>query len=184
MNQTTEVILVNLQDEPVGVMEKMEAHREPHLHRAFSIFLFDDQNRMLLQQRAFSKYHSGGLWTNTCCSHPFPGEAVDAAAARRLQEELGVSADMRKAFHFVYQAAFDNGLFEHEFDHVFIGHAPAASEIQPDPDEVEAIAFKSIETIKNDLSTGSCAYTEWFKIALPLLEDYLNRQPWSAPAAV
>lgn len=130
---------------------------------------------MLLQQRALSKYHSGGLWTNTCCSHPFPGEEVSVAANRRLREELGVEANIKKAFHFTYKAEFDNGLYEHEFDHVFIGRFEG--EINPDPDEVAACCFKSIDEIKGDLQNSGHKYTEWFKIALPLLEAYLAEQP-------
>lgn len=169
----THVVLVNENDEPIGVMEKMEAHREPHLHRAFSIFLFNQDNEMLLQKRALCKYHSGGLWTNACCSHPLPDEAVDNAAHRRLKEELGIGAPLRKAFHFTYQAAFDNGLYEHEFDHVFIGSY--SGELQPDPAEVADYCFKSIQEIKEDLKTVPEAYTPWFKIALPYLEEYLDR---------
>jgi isopentenyl-diphosphate delta-isomerase len=170
----TEVVLVNEQDEPVGTMEKMEAHRQPHLHRAFSVFLFDSNNRILLQQRAFSKYHSPGLWTNTCCSHPFPGEEVSDAASRRLIEEMGISTPLQKAFHFTYQAEFDNGLFEHEFDHVFVGHFEG--EMVPNPEEVAACCYKSIDEIKADLDTSAHKYTPWFKIALPLVEKYIAKQ--------
>lgn len=111
------VILVNEQDEVLGVMEKMEAHEKALLHRAFSVFIFNDKHELLLQQRAFSKYHSGGLWTNTCCSHPRPGESTEAAAIRRLKEEMGFTANLEKAFSFTYKAHFENGLTEHEFDH-------------------------------------------------------------------
>jgi isopentenyl-diphosphate delta-isomerase len=172
MASLTNVVLVNAHDEPIGVMEKMEAHREPHLHRAFSIFLFNQYNEMLLQKRALSKYHSGGLWTNACCSHPFPQEAVDLAAHRRLREELGISTSLYKAFHFTYEAAFDNGLYEHEFDHVFIGSY--SGELQPDPAEVEDYCYKSMEEVKEDLKLKPEAYTPWFKIALPYLEAYLQ----------
>jgi len=169
-----DVVLVNLNDEPVGTMEKMEAHRTPHLHRAFSIFLFNSHNEMLLQRRALSKYHSGGLWTNACCSHPYPGEKVEDAANRRLMEELGIGTRLRKAFHFTYMAEFENGLFEHEFDHVFIG--AFEGEVHPDPAEVADYCYKSIEEIKNDLELVPAAYTPWFKIALPYLEEYLQEK--------
>ena len=126
---------------------------------------------MLLQQRALQKYHSGGLWTNACCSHPAPGETTEDAAARRLQEELGFAVPLKKVFHFTYQAAFDNGLTEHEFDHVFIG--TYNGKIQPDKDEVMDYCYMSMESIKNSMVTHPQKYTEWFKIALPQLEAHL-----------
>ncbi|MCU0387237.1 MAG: isopentenyl-diphosphate Delta-isomerase [Chitinophagaceae bacterium] len=168
----TEVVLVNEQDEAVGTMEKMEAHRKPHLHRAFSIFIFNNQNEMLLQRRALSKYHSGGLWTNACCSHPFPDEAITDAAIRRLKEELGVYTPLEKAFHFIYQAEFDNGLYEHEFDHVFIGSYNGM--LHPNPEEVADYCFKSMQEIRNDLELSPEKFTPWFKIALPYLEAYMQ----------
>lgn len=176
-----DVVLVNQYDEPLGVMEKMEAHRSPHLHRAFSIFLFNSQHEMLLQRRALSKYHSGGLWTNACCSHPYPGEQVEKAAHRRLYEELGIETRLEKAFHFTYQAEFENGLFEHEFDHVFLGSFDGS--LHPDPAEVADYCYKSIEAIKNDLEIVPSAYTPWFKIALPYLEEYLKEKAAHAVAA-
>jgi isopentenyl-diphosphate delta-isomerase len=115
------IILVNEQDEVTGSMEKMEAHRKGLLHRAFSIFIFNGKGEMLLQQRAFSKYHSAGLWTNACCSHPAPGEDIKDAVSRRLQEEMGFKTPLKKIFDFIYKAEFDNGLTEFEFDHVFAG---------------------------------------------------------------
>src|SRR4249919_2599143 len=118
LNIDQEVILVNEQNEAIGTMEKMEAHRKALLHRAFSVFIFNSKGEMLLQQRALNKYHSGGLWTNACCSHPRPGELIEDAATRRLKEELGFETPLKKIFQFTYQASFDNGLTEHEFDHV------------------------------------------------------------------
>lgn len=170
MEQTL-VILVNEQDEAIGTMEKMEAHRMPHLHRAFSIFLFNRQGEMLLQRRALTKYHSGGLWTNACCSHPYPDEAVADAAHRRLHEELGISTPIKPAFTFTYQAEFDNGLFEHEFDHVFVGVHEGI--VYPNPAEVADYCYKSIEAIQYDLEHFPASYTPWFKIAMPYLEAYL-----------
>lgn len=170
-----EVILVNEQDEPVGTMEKLAAHQKPHLHRAFSVFLFNNKNKMLLQQRAFSKYHSGGLWTNTCCSHPRPAEDSFDAAHRRLREEMGIeTVNISKAFEFVYDATFDNGLYEHEYDHVFTGIYDGS--IVPNPAEVAAYCFKSIDEIKNDIQLKPQLYTAWFKIAIPKLEAYLLTQ--------
>src|SRR5215468_430433 len=114
-----QVILVNELDEEIGTMEKLSAHEQGVLHRAISVFIFNEKGEMLLQQRASRKYHSGGLWTNACCSHPHPGEATHAAALRRLKEEMGFETSLKKAFDFVYKTSFDNGLTEHEFDHVF-----------------------------------------------------------------
>ena len=120
------VILVNERDEPQGNMEKMRAHREGHLHRAFSIFIFNREGNLLLQQRAAHKYHSAGLWSNTCCSHPRPGESIDDAAARRLQEEMGLQTELVYLFRFQYHALLENGLTEHELDHVLIGFSDEA----------------------------------------------------------
>src|SRR5688572_9486804 len=124
-----EVILVNEFDEAIGSMEKMEAHEKALLHRAFSVFLFNKKGEMLLQKRAASKYHSPSLWTNACCSHPMPGEETKQAALRRLDEELGFTTSINKAFHFTYKAVFDNGLTEHEFDHVFVGEYQGAMQL-------------------------------------------------------
>ena len=165
------VVLVNESDEQTGTMEKMAAHRTPNLHRAFSVFLFNNQGKMLLQQRAFKKYHSGGLWTNTCCSHPRPGEETEAAALRRLYEEMGISASIHHAFSFIYKASFENGLTEYEYDHVFIGQFNGA--IAPNESEVAGYCFKSLEEIKADIDIKPQFYTEWFKIALPKLELHL-----------
>jgi isopentenyl-diphosphate delta-isomerase len=167
----TEVILVNENDEPIGVMGKLAAHQQAFLHRAISIFIFNQKGEMLLQQRALQKYHSGGLWTNACCSHPAPGESIEAAAIRRLQEELGFVTSLKKIFNFTYQVAFQNGLSEHEFDHVFIGKYNGG--IHPDQKEVMDYCFMSIEDIKNSISIHPQKYTEWFKIALPRVETYL-----------
>jgi isopentenyl-diphosphate Delta-isomerase len=167
----TAVILVDEQDNEMGVMEKMEAHEKAVLHRAFSVFIFNTQGEMLLQQRAISKYHSGGLWTNACCSHPQPGEDTAAAAQRRLGEELGFNAPLQKAFDFVYKASFDNGLTEYEFDHVFTGVYDGA--IVPDADEVADYCYKTIEDIRQSIQLHPHIYTEWFKIAFPRLENYL-----------
>jgi isopentenyl-diphosphate Delta-isomerase len=169
-----EVILVNESDEQVGVMEKMEAHEKAVLHRAFSIFIFNHKNEMLLQQRALSKYHSGGLWTNACCSHPKPGEETMVAAKRRLKEELGFDTDIHKIFDFVYKAAFENGLTEYEFDHVFIGKHDA--QIEPNPEEVMAISFQGMNEILQSLKTDPQKYTAWFHIAFPKVYGWWNTQ--------
>ncbi|MBY0476836.1 MAG: isopentenyl-diphosphate Delta-isomerase [Chitinophagaceae bacterium] len=169
-----EVILVNEQDEVTGSMEKMEAHEKALLHRAFSIFLFNKNGQMLLQKRAATKYHSPSLWTNACCSHPAPGETTEQAALRRLKEELGITAQLTKAFHFTYKAAFDNGLTEHEFDHVFIGEYDG--ELFLNEEEVSEVDYKPMAVIKEEIQYQSALYTEWFKIAFPLLEQWLNNK--------
>lgn len=165
------VVLVNEFDEEVGTMEKMEAHRQALLHRAFSVFIFDAGGRMLLQRRALTKYHSGGLWTNACCSHPRPGETVAAAASRRLQEELGFVTPLESAFSFTYKAPFDNGLTEYEFDHVLTGYHDG--HIQPNPEEVCEISYMSMDEIRSELASHPEKYTEWFRIAFPRLEEFM-----------
>lgn len=167
----SQVILVNSHDEPVGIMDKMEAHQTGMLHRAFSIFIFNSKGEMLLQQRATEKYHSGGLWTNACCSHPMPGEDTMAAADRRLMEEMGFKTTLQKTFSFIYKTGFDNGLTEHEVDHVFIGNYD--DEISPDPLEVCNYAFESMESVRDSINNKPHLYTSWFKIAFPKLETYL-----------
>lgn len=164
------VILVDEDDNQLGLMEKMEAHEKGLLHRAFSVFLFNSKGEMLLQQRAFSKYHSGGLWTNTCCSHPRDKEKTIAAAHRRLEEEMGFDCEIEKAFHFTYKSILDNDLTEHELDHVFIGQYEG--EIKPNPEEVESYKYISISELTKDVAENSDNYTEWFKICL---EEVLKR---------
>lgn len=172
-----QVILVNEQDEVLGVMEKMEAHEKALLHRAFSVFIFNDQHELLLQQRAFSKYHSGGLWTNTCCSHPRPEESTATAAARRLKEEMGFTTDLEKAFSFTYKAHFDNGLTEHEFDHVFTG--VFNGDVHVNEEEVASYAYRSLEETASLLKQEPETFTAWFHIAFPkVYEWYLkNHKP-------
>ncbi len=164
------VILVDEKDNQLGLMEKMEAHEKGLLHRAFSVFLFNSKGEMLLQQRAFSKYHSGGLWTNACCSHPRDGEQTIAAAHRRLKEEMGFDCEIKKAFHFIYKSALDNNLTEHELDHVFIGEYEG--EIIPNPEEVESYQYMPVSALVKDVENNPQNYTEWFKICL---EEVLNR---------
>jgi len=158
------VILVDRQDCQIGVEEKLKVHREGKLHRAFSVFVFNEKGEMLLQKRAPHKYHSGGLWTNACCSHPRPDEAIEPAAARRLQEEMGFACHLRKAFHFIYKAKFDGGLIEHEFDHVFIGNYNG--KVNPDANEVAEYRWLDIHALRNELKHSLEKYTVWFKLAL------------------
>ncbi len=167
-----DVILVDEHDVQTGTMEKMEVHQKALLHRAFSIFVFNGKGEMLLQKRANRKYHSAGLWTNACCSHPQPGEDTLAAAEIRLQEEMGFNTGLTKAFDFIYKAPFENGLTEYEFDHVFTGSYDG--DIFPNVDEVSDYCFKSLVEIKNSIQSHPQKYTEWFKIAFPKMEAYLQ----------
>jgi isopentenyl-diphosphate delta-isomerase len=167
-----QVILVDVNDGEVGTMEKMEAHEKARLHRAFSVFIFNEQGEMLLQQRALTKYHSGGLWTNACCSHPRPGETTFDAANRRLQEELGFSTSLTKAFDFTYNAPFANGLTEHEFDHVFVGTYSGPMHLNFA--EVENISYRSIHHIASALATQPTQYTVWFHLAFPKMLSWLQ----------
>jgi isopentenyl-diphosphate delta-isomerase len=164
------VILVDAQDNELGVMEKLQAHQEGKLHRAFSIFIFNNKNELLLQQRALSKYHSGGLWTNTCCSHPSPNETILDAAQRRLFEEMGISCDLKIINHFIYQSDFENGLKEYEFDYIIIGQSNDVPLINKD--EVANYKWQSIAEIENDIILNPTQYTAWFKIALQ--ERFIN----------
>jgi isopentenyl-diphosphate delta-isomerase len=159
-----EVILVNELDEEVGTMEKLEAHVKGVLHRAISVFIFNSSGQMLLQRRAMYKYHSPGLWTNTSCSHPKPGETTRDAAMRRLQEEMGISSKLEFSFSFIYKATFENDLTEHELDHVFIGH----SDEKPQLNLNEAMDYQYMdpEHILADLTANPDKYTAWFKIIM------------------
>ena len=168
---TEYVVLVDELDNKVGLMEKMEAHINPTLHRAFSIFIFNSKNEMLLQQRALSKYHTPGLWTNTCCSHPRDGESLHDATNRRLQEEMGMQCELKEAFSFIYKADVMQGLVEHEFDHVFIGTSDDLPIINKD--EVESFRYDTVEHIKADIERNPQNYTAWFKIAFDKLLETL-----------
>ena len=168
--QEQKVILVDERDQELDTMEKMEAHKKGLLHRAFSVFIFDTGGRMLLQQRAEKKYHGGLLWTNACCSHPFPAERVEDAALRRLNEELGFGTELKKIFAFVYKAQVENDLIEHEYDHVFAGEYEGA--IHPDPNEVAATAYYTVEEIEAMLEEQPSAFTSWFKLAFPQIKSW------------
>ncbi len=161
------VILVDEQDHEVGFMEKLQAHKEGKLHRAFSVFIFNDKKELLLQQRALSKYHSAGLWTNTCCSHPRPNETVKDAANRRLFEEMGMTCDLKVETSFIYKTSFENGLTEHELDYVLIGHTNRDPAVNTE--EVENYKWISIEEVKQHVASQPAHYTSWFKIALEKL---------------
>ena len=167
-----QVILVNEQDEPIGLMNKMEAHEKAVLHRAFSVFILNDKNQVMLQQRAHHKYQSPLLWTKTCCSHQRAGETNIEAGKRRLFEEMGFKAELKELFHFIYKAPFDNGLTEHELDHVMIGYYNEAPIINPD--EVESWKWMTIEAIKEDMVVNPDSYTVWFKIIFDEFYHYLE----------
>lgn len=164
------VILVNEKDDQLGLMGKMEAHQKAVLHRAFSVFVFNKKGELLLQQRALEKYHSPGLWTNTCCSHQRDGESNIEAGKRRLEEEMGFSCDLEEQFWFVYKASFDNGLTEHELDHVMVGHYDHDPKINKE--EAASHKWMLLEDVKKDIDMRPELYTEWFKI---IFKEYDQR---------
>ena len=157
-----QVILVDENDKQIGLMPKMEAHEKAVLHRAFSVFIFNDKGELMLQQRAAHKYHSPLLWTNTCCSHQRDGESNIEAGRRRLQEEMGFVTEIKEVFSFIYKAPFDNGLTEHELDHVMVGKFEGKPEINKE--EVEAYKWMTLTAVKSDIDKNPQQYTEWFKI--------------------
>jgi isopentenyl-diphosphate Delta-isomerase len=165
-----QVILVTETDEPIGRMEKMLAHEQGVLHRAFSVFIFDRKGNMLLQQRSSQKYHGALLWTNTCCSHPYPEENVEEAAYRRLQEEMGFVTPLKKIFEFTYCARVENNLIEHEYDHVFAGEYEGV--IDRNESEVAGYCYKSMSQIKRALQEQPSKFTSWFKLAFPPIEAW------------
>ncbi|NQU34404.1 MAG: isopentenyl-diphosphate Delta-isomerase [Bacteroidetes bacterium] len=167
------VILVNEEDKPMGTMGKMEAHRKAVLHRAFSVFIFNTNGELLLQQRASHKYHSPLLWTNTVCSHPRQGEKTIEAAHRRIVEEMGMDCEFSEAFSFLYNADVGQGLTEHEFDHVFIG----TSDVIPiiNPDEVAAWKYVELRWLEEDIVNNPDKYTVWFKIAFSEVIDHFTK---------
>jgi isopentenyl-diphosphate delta-isomerase len=167
-----QVILVNKNDEQIGLMPKMEAHEKAVLHRAFSVFIFNDKNELMLQQRALSKYHSPGLWTNTCCSHQRDGESNIEAGKRRLHEEMGFVTELKETTSFIYKAPFDNGLTEHELDHIMVGHYNEEASINPD--EVESWKWMDIEDVKVDMALHPEKYTAWFKIIFDKFYEHIN----------
>lgn len=170
MNEREEqVILVDAADEPIGAAGKMEVHQKGELHRAFSVFAVNERGEILLQRRAAEKYHCGGLWSNSCCGHPRPGEATEAAARRRLREELGIQAPLERVFAFTYRAEMPGGLTEHEIDHVFFGQVEEDPE--PDPREVEAWRWASARDIREELDSRPDSYTPWFR---PAFEGFMR----------
>jgi len=168
-----QVILVNEKDEQIGLMPKMEAHEKAVLHRAFSVFIFNDKNELLLQQRAADKYHSPLLWTNSCCSHQRNGESNIEAGKRRLQEEMGFVCELKEVTSFIYKAPFDNGLTEHELDHIMIGYYNENPTINRD--EVENFKWMTLEKVQNKMLKHPEIYTEWFKIIFEKYYSFISK---------
>ncbi len=166
------VILVDENDQPIGTMEKIEAHEKALLHRAFSVFIINQKGEIMLQQRAWHKYHSPLLWTNTCCSHQRVGETNLEAGKRRLKEEMGFEVSLKELFHFIYKAPFDNGLTEHELDHVMIGYYNEEPNINPE--EVESWKWMGIKDIRKDMTENPEIYTVWFKIIFDEFYHYIE----------
>ena len=166
------VILVDETDKQIGLMPKLEAHQKAVLHRAFSVFVFNDKNELMLQQRALDKYHSPGLWTNTCCSHQRNGESNIQAGKRRLFEEMGFVTDLKESISFIYKAPFDNGLTEHEYDHVMIGYYNDKPNINKD--EVADWKWMALEEVKKDLNEHPEHYTIWFSIIFDKFYEHIN----------
>ncbi|MEK6837593.1 MAG: isopentenyl-diphosphate Delta-isomerase [Nanoarchaeota archaeon] len=166
------VILVDGKDNPVGKEEKLEAHRQGKLHRAFSIFVFNSKGEVMMQKRHRNKYHSGGLWTNTCCSHPRPDESVLQAAHRRLKEEMGFDCELKEAFSFVYEVKLDKGLIEHEFDHVIIGKFDGAPKVNAE--EAEDWNWMKIDELHRDVKANPQNYTRWLQIAIDRVVSHIS----------
>lgn len=170
-----QVILVDAQDNPIGIAEKMHAHQAGLLHRAFSVCILRQQDKgwdILLQQRALTKYHSGGLWTNTCCSHPRPHEDIIAAGLRRLQEEMGFTVPLRSIGHFIYRAVLDHELIEHELDYVLIGILDEI-QITPNPEEVMAYKWENLADLNNKIQEQPAAYTAWLGKVIQLVQNFI-----------
>ena len=170
------VVLVNENDEKIGLMPKMEAHEKGLLHRAFSVFIFNRNKELMLQKRSLKKYHSPGLWTNTCCSHQRDGESNINAGMRRLKEEMGFSSELREINSFIYKVKFDNGLIEHEFDYILVGEYE--NDVEPNSQEVDDWKWIDLDEINDDIKTNPEEYTEWFKIIMDNhyndLKNFLN----------
>jgi isopentenyl-diphosphate delta-isomerase len=169
-----QVILVDENNFQRGVMSKAEAHKKAELHRAFSIFIFNSSGELLLQKRALSKYHSGGKWTNTCCGHPQPETDIKVSAHIRLNEEMGFDCNFDFAFNFIYKTAFDNGLFEHELDHVFVGYSDQPPIINLV--EVSEWEYQNISLVQKNVNSNPEQFTVWFRIILPKLVEYLQHK--------
>jgi isopentenyl-diphosphate Delta-isomerase len=173
VNNWDSVILVDTQDNELGIKEKLQAHLDGDLHRAFSIFIFNSKNELLLQQRALSKYHSPGLWTNTCCSHPQPGSTIESDIHERLMDEMGMVCELNYVDKFIYKAAFSNNLIEHELDYVYVGYSDKLP--LPNPDEVHAYKYLSLENLQVAIRLEPEGFTPWLKIILEQMAFELEK---------
>ncbi|MEG1585553.1 MAG: isopentenyl-diphosphate Delta-isomerase [Bacteroidales bacterium] len=169
-----QVVLVDESDQEIGFMEKIEAHRKGKLHRAISVFIFNDQNEWLLQQRSFSKYHCPGRWSNACCTHPFPKESYADAANRRMMEEMGFTPDLTELFRFIYRAELDNGLTEHELDTVFIGHSREIPNVNPE--EVGSFRYISDQDLAKEIREHPENFTPWFLKMYPEVKKVMDKE--------
>lgn len=167
------IILVDKKDRAVGTGEKLEVHKAGSLHSAFSIFVFNRKGELLLQKRARGKYHSGGLWTNTCCSHPRAGEELKEAVHRRLKQEMGFDCPLNEAFSFIYRVKFANGLYEHELDHVFVGRFDGKP--APDPEEADGWEWVSLKELKKDIRENPEKYTYWLRVSLDRVISHMGK---------
>ena len=167
----SEVILVDENDNEIGAGEKIKTHKEGKLHRAFSIFVFNSKGELLLQRRAKSKYHSGGLWSNTCCSHPEVGESLEKTVHRRLKEEMGFDCELKEILSFTYRTKLDNGLIENEYDHVFVGNFDG--EPSPDPEEVDEWKWIDVKELKKDIQENPNNYTYWLRVSIEKVISHL-----------
>ncbi|WP_241581143.1 isopentenyl-diphosphate Delta-isomerase [Rosenbergiella nectarea] len=170
--ENIDVILVDEHDNPLGQMEKLEAHRQGRLHRAITVYIFNTEQQLMLQQRAFSKYHCGGLWSNTCCGHPFPNESTQQAAERRLDEEMGLKLTLKKITQTYYNLPVTDGLVEHEFGHIFTGYTDQLPRLNPE--EAENYRFASLSEIEQELVSSPELFTPWFKTTFPMLAKQLR----------
>jgi len=166
------VIQVDKNDQFEGIIEKIEAHKKGILHRAVSVLIFNSKGEMLLQKRSVNKYHSGGLWSNAACTHPSPDETTEQASLRRLQEEMGISTDLSHLYSFVYKVNLNNGMIEHEFDHVFIGVTDQKPTLNPE--EASAFKYLSIQKIKDEMTDSPANFSAWFKL---IFDELITLQP-------
>lgn len=173
MNDSEEIMLVGLDDEIIGSETKIKVHEKGLLHRAFSVFIIDN-DKMLLQKRNINKYHSGGLWTNACCSHQRKNESLEEAVYRRMFEELGIRCELKELFTFIYRTQFENGLTEYELDHVYFGHY--SGEVNPSPDEIEKVKWENLDVLKKRVADKPEQFTYWFREVLPKFLELLDNE--------